>query len=110
MSVPTATARTASGSMKGRAKMVVVRATVCRSAVHGKVYHQFVVRHDRGARSGQARVSGSYLTAAAVNLKRLAALFALLWFWIARRSRLSIHGSHRSVVFDAHSQGEFEAA
>ena len=24
----------------------------------GKVYHQFVVRHDRGARSGQARVSG----------------------------------------------------
>jgi hypothetical protein len=32
-------ARAASGSMKGRAKMVVVEATVCRSAVHGKVYH-----------------------------------------------------------------------
>jgi hypothetical protein len=32
-------ARAAFGSMKGRAKMVVVRATVGRSAVHGKVYH-----------------------------------------------------------------------
>jgi hypothetical protein len=47
-------ARAASGSTKGRAKMVVVEATVCRSAVHGKVYHQFVVCHHRWAQSGEA--------------------------------------------------------
>jgi hypothetical protein len=59
----------------------------------------------------RAIMDQAYLTAAAVNLKRLAAaLFALLWFWIALRSRLSIQGSPRSVVFDPWSQGEFEVA
>jgi hypothetical protein len=47
----------------------------------------------RAVRRGLANMKiQAYLTAAAVNLKRLAAaLLALLWFWIARRSRLSIY-------------------
>ena len=66
----------------------------------------------RAVRRGLANMKiQAYLTAAAVNLKRLAAaLLALLWFWIARRSRLSIYGSHRSAVFDVWSHGAFEAA
>ena len=66
----------------------------------------------RAVRRGLANMKiQAYLTAAAVNLKRLsAALLALLWFWIARRSRLSIYGSHRSAVSDVWSLGAFEAA
>ncbi len=66
----------------------------------------------RAVRRGLANMKiQAYLTAAAVNLKRLAAFFfALLWFRIARRSPLSIYRSHRSVVLDVWSQGEFEAA
>jgi hypothetical protein len=52
-------ARTESVSLKGRAKMVVVGATVLRSAVHGKVYHRFVLCRDHWGRSGQARLSSS---------------------------------------------------
>jgi transposase len=66
----------------------------------------------RAVRRGLANMKiQAYLTAAAVNLKRLAAaLLALLWFWIAGRSGLSNYGSHRSVVFDVWSHGAFEAA
>ena len=47
--------------------------------------------HARAVRRGLANMKiQAYLTAAAVNLTRLAAaLFALLWFWVARRSPLS---------------------
>lgn len=65
----------------------------------------------RAVRRGLANMKiQAYLTAAAVNLKRLAAaLIALLWFRIAHRSRLSIHGSNRSVVLDVWGQAQFDA-
>ena len=54
----------------------------------------------------------AYLTAAAVNLKRLAAaLLAFLVFRIARWSTLSVHGSPSSIDFAVwRKQREFEAA
>lgn len=53
----------------------------------------------------------AYLTAAAVNLKRLAAaLLALLVFWIARWSPLSVYGSRWSIDFAGWTQRELEAA
>lgn len=66
----------------------------------------------RAVRRGLANMKiQAYLTAAAVNLKRLAAaLFALLQFWIAYRSALSIHGPRRSVAFDARTQRALETA
>jgi DDE family transposase len=66
----------------------------------------------RAVRRGLANMKiQAYLTAAAVNLKRLAvALFALLQPWIARRSPLSIHGSRHSADFDVWTQRDPEAA
>ena len=66
----------------------------------------------RAVRRGLANMKiQAYLTAAAVNLKRLAAApFALLQFWIAHRSALLIHGPRRSVVFDARTQRALETA
>ena len=53
----------------------------------------------------------AYLTAAAINLKRLAAaLFALLWFRIVRRSRLAIQGGHRNGALVPRGLTAVEAA
>ena len=53
----------------------------------------------------------AYLTAAAVNLKRLAAaLFALLVLWVARGRLLSVRALRWSIDFDVRVQRELEAA
>jgi hypothetical protein len=66
----------------------------------------------RAVRRGLANMKiQAYLTAAAVNLKRLAvALFALLVLWVARCSLLSVRGLRWSIDFDVWVQRELEAA
>jgi transposase len=66
----------------------------------------------RAVRRGLANMKiQAYLTAAAVNLKRLAAaLFALLQFWIAHWSALLIHGPRGSVLFGARTQRALDTA
>jgi transposase len=64
----------------------------------------------RAVRRGLANMKiQAYLTAAAVNLKRLAvAHFALLVFWVAGRNRLSVRESRWSIAFVVCAQPDLE--